>query len=105
MARGKGPQNGGNRPGQGSAGDPLSGRKTAPMGVARTERVDGIHRQGPNVKQVFLDAARRGFARKGWRKVYADYSEVAEEMLDKERLPMGRKEMVRRYFELIRPRR
>ncbi|MCB9738090.1 MAG: hypothetical protein H6747_02405 [Deltaproteobacteria bacterium] len=74
------------------------------IGAARTEKVRGQQGDGPSTKQVFVDAARKGFAKTGWRDVYAEYSEVAEEMLEKESLPPGRKAMVRRYYELIRPR-
>lgn len=72
--------------------------------AARTEKVKGAEGDGPSIKRTFVDAARRGFAKTGWRDVYGDYAEVAEEMLDKEALPPGRKALVRRYYELIRPR-
>ena len=100
---GVGEHPGGDGVGQGSGGQGTQ-RRHRRARVARTERVAGVHGEGPTVKRVFLDAARKGFAKKGWRKVYADYSEVAEEMLDKESLPAGRRAIVRRYFELIRPR-
>ena len=93
---------GGSGYGQG-AGDDDIGRNGGAK-AARTEHVKGKHGEGPSVKQVFVDAARRGFARTDWREVYADYADVADEMLEKERLPPGRKAMVRRYYELIRPR-
>lgn len=73
-------------------------------GAARTEKVRGAEGDGPTIKRTFVDAARRGFARTGWRDVYRDYADVAEEMIDKESLPPGRKAVVRRYFDLIRPR-
>ena len=97
----------GDRPGGVGVGQGTGGkgqRQRRRVRAARTERVQGVHGEGPTVKRVFFDAARRGFAKKGWRKVYADYSEVAEEMLDKESLPAGRRAIVQRYFELIRPR-
>lgn len=79
------------------------GKKIA-LQAARTEKLKGQQGSGPDVKQTFLDAARKGFARQGWKEVYAEYSQVAEDMLDKEGLPAGRKALVRRYFEKIRPR-
>jgi len=93
------------QPGKGagdSAGGPNKGKRSG-VQAGRTEKVQGIHGKGPTVKQTFLDAARKGFARRSWRKVYADYNAVAQEMMDKETLPAGRKAMVRRYFEIIRP--
>ncbi len=101
--RGGGSGQGGQGAGRGQGGDrPQAAKKR--LGVARTERVKGIDNKGPTVKQVFVDAAKKGFAKKGWRKVYAEYSEVAEDMIAREGLPVGRKQLVRRYFELIRPR-
>lgn len=101
QARG-GDEPGGQQAGQGEGGA-NQGRR-APMKVTRTEKVQGAHGDGPSIKKVFLDAARRGFARAAWKDVYSDYSEVAQEMLDKESLPAGRRALVRRYYELIRPR-
>jgi hypothetical protein len=95
---GKGYGDADGREGEGEAG------KARPASAARTERVRGQHGAGPSTKQVFVDAARRGFARTDWREVYREYAEVAEEALDKEGLPPGRKALVRRYYELIRPR-
>jgi len=85
------------------SGGPNKGKRSG-LRAGRTEKLQGIHGKGPTVKQTFLEAARRGFARRNWRHVYSDYSAVAQEMMDKETLPAGRKAMVRRYFELIRPR-
>ncbi|MCO4761115.1 MAG: hypothetical protein KC502_06395 [Myxococcales bacterium] len=106
--QGKPGQGQGRQPGQGqqpgqSAGGPNQGRRKA-MAAARTEKVKGTHGEGPSIKNVFTEAAKRGFAKRGWQKVYADYSEVAEEMMESEGLPVGRKALVKRYFELIRPR-
>jgi hypothetical protein len=93
----------GSQAGTDRGSDQGQGKKTA-MDAARTEKVQGQQGSGPDVKQTFMDAARKGFARQGWREVYTEYSQVAEEMLDKEGLPPGRKALVRRYFEKIRPR-
>ena len=70
----------------------------------KREKLTGQKNDGPDVKQTFVDAARKGFSQQGWSDVYAEYSEVAEQMLDAEELPPGRRATVRRYFELIRPR-
>ncbi len=105
---GKGGNQGGSRsqqgPGQGGGkGGPDQG-KDPKLASARTEKLKGEQGDGPDTKRVFLDTARKGFARQGWRQAYREYSEVAEEMVDKESLPAGRKALVRRYFEKIRPR-
>lgn len=85
-------------------GDARQNGKDPGMQAARTEKVKGQQGDGPDVKKTFMDTAKKGFARQGWRDVYVDYSRVAEEMVDKEGLPAGRKALVRRYFEQIRPR-
>ena len=94
----------GSQPGDRPGADNEGGAGQAAAKAARTEKVTGVHGKGPSIKKVFTDAARHGFAKKGWRAVYADYSAVAEEMLDSESIPTGKQSVVRRYFELIRPR-
>lgn len=94
---------GGSQAGTGK-GDQRDSGKDPGIQAARTEKVKGQHGDGPDVKKTFLEAAKKGFSRRGWRDVYVDYSKVAEEMVDKEGLPAGRKALVRRYFEQIRPR-
>jgi hypothetical protein len=106
--RGKG--HGGQEPGSGgegqgdAAGDKGEGMAKKASGAGRTEHLQGQEGSGADTKKTFSDAARKGFAHQGWRQVFIEYSEVAEEMLDKEHLPAGRRALVRRYFEKIRPR-
>lgn len=103
--QGKGGQRG--EPGDGAGdepGDQAQDNSARRLGGGQRQKLQGQEGQGPDTKRVFVDAARKGFARQGWRQVYVEYSEVAQEMLDKERLPPGRRAAVQRYFELIRPR-
>ena len=93
---------GGNQPGKGTA--PMGEGKREAIGAARTERIKGAQGEGPSVKQVFVDVAKRGFARQRWEDLHTEYSEVAEEVLESGRVPPGRARTVRRYYELIRPR-
>lgn len=72
--------------------------------AGRTERLHGQQGAGPDTKKTFADAAKKGFAHQAWRQVFVEYSAVAEEMLDKEHLPAGRRALVLRYFKNIRPR-
>ena len=60
--------------------------------------------QGGSRSEVILGAAERGFANKGYTKVYREYHTVAEESLNKDEIPGGYRFYVRRYFDLIRPR-
>ncbi len=95
---------GGLRGGDAEGDDNLGVGEARKSGAARTEKVAGSHGDGPSIKRTFVDTARRGFAKTGWADVYGDYKDVAQEMLDKESLPPGRRALVRRYYELIRPR-
>jgi hypothetical protein len=60
--------------------------------------------QGASRSEVIEGAAERGFASRGYQKVFREYQTVAEEALGKDEIPGGYRFYVRRYFELIRPR-
>ena len=66
--------------------------------------VKGEHGEGPSRSQVIMGSAQRGFASRGYRDVYTDYSGHAEEVLERDEVPPGYRFYVRRYFQLIRPR-
>jgi hypothetical protein len=78
-------------PGGGSVG------RDAPTAVAGSGA-------GPSRSQVIGGAAARGFASAEYRRVFTDYAGVIEESLDNTAVPPGRRYLVRRYFQLIRPR-
>ena len=58
---------------------------------------------GPTRAQVIQSAARRGFAQTPYQNIYTDYQAAVEESLDAGAVPPGRRYVVRRYFQLIRP--
>jgi len=66
--------------------------------------VAGVQGKGPTRSQVILDAADRGFRTAPYQKVYADYREHAESVIERDQVPAGQRFYVRRYFQLIRPR-
>ncbi len=71
----------------------------------RNTRVEGEHSgDGPSRSEVILGAANRGFVGEGYRQVYTDYEDHAEEVLERDEVPPGYRFYVRRYFQLIRPR-
>ena len=59
---------------------------------------------GPNRAQVIGGAAERGFAQRGYARVFSDYQAAVEDALATTAVPEGRRYLVRRYFDLIRPR-
>lgn len=96
-------QGGGKNPGD-QKGNEQEGPETKRLAGGKREQLKGQQGSGPDTKKVFSDAAKKGFARQGWRDIYVEYSQVADDMLEQEQIPPGRRSVVRHYFELIRPR-
>lgn len=85
--------------------DNVQGKATNPKVGTQDTQVEGNDTgQGGTRSEVILGAAERGFASKGYTRVYREYHTVAEEALDKDEIPGGYRFYVRRYFQLIRPR-
>ena len=59
---------------------------------------------GPNRAEVIGVAAGRGFATRGYNRVFADYAAAVEDAMGATAVPDGKRYIVRRYFDLIRPR-
>jgi hypothetical protein len=59
---------------------------------------------GPSRSEVIEASAHRGFATGDYGRVYDAYAPVVEESLAADAVPEGRRYLVRRYFQLIRPR-
>jgi hypothetical protein len=108
---GQGDQAGGDGPGTsgrkwGEGHDPkLQGNATNPKMGSEDTQVQGADTgQGGARSQVILGAAERGFASRGYKRVYTEYHQVAEQSLAKDEIPGGFRFYVKRYFQLIRPR-
>lgn len=98
----------GTDPGGSQAGtehDPnLQGDATNLNTNRQSSRVQGQQSEGPSRSEVILGAANRGFVGQGYREVFTDYENHAEEVLERDEVPPGYRFYVRRYFQLIRPR-
>ena len=82
--------------------DPLGAR--GPMTTrGRAHEAAVKNGAGPTRSQVIQSAAKRGFAHTNYQSVFTDYQAVVEESLDGSAVPPGRRYIVRRYFQLIRP--
>jgi hypothetical protein len=93
----------GNGAGRQAGGDPLGRSATPPTrGHEREVRLRGG--AGPTRSEVIEASARRGFATRDYVRVFGDYEAVVEESLASGAVPEGRRYVVRRYFQLIRPR-
>jgi hypothetical protein len=67
--------------------------------------LSGVTGPGPSRSQVIRIAAQSGFVSAPYRKVYGDYRAHEEAWLEQDDVPAGYRFHVRRYFELVRPRR
>jgi hypothetical protein len=90
----------GNQPGGNALG--AAGQQGRARGQEREARLRGG--AGPTRSQVIEAAAQRGFAHGAYDRVFTDYQAVVEEALEAGAVPEGRRYVVRRYFQLIRPR-
>jgi hypothetical protein len=90
--------------GSGDGGEMLGEDPTRLNANTRDSRVEGQQSEGPSRSEVILGAAERGFVGRGYRDVHTDYSNHAEEVLERDEVPPGYRFYVRRYFQLIRPR-
>ena len=89
----------GSQPGSSSLGrdqSPTSGRSHD-----REARV--ANGAGPNRAEVIGVAAGRGFATRGYNKVFADYAAAVEDAMGATAVPDGKRYIVRRYFDLDPP--
>ncbi|MDC0723236.1 hypothetical protein [Nannocystis bainbridge] len=88
--------------GQGSAealGD-ASGLKVKPKDV----RVDPRHGKGTTKAEIIKTASQEGFASAPYRDMYRDYKSFAQSALDSEALPAEQRRRIKRYFQMIQPR-
>jgi hypothetical protein len=101
-----GQQNGPQQPSNswGTGEDPnLMGDPTQLNAKKKNEDLTGIHGQGVSRRETILTAAKKGFATRAYKKVYADYKKVVEEVIAAEKVPQGYKYYVKRYFQRIKP--
>ena len=107
---GQGDGQGGSQTGQGQGdgqgegsvdplGDP-SGLKTRPKDV----RVDPKQGRGTTKAEIIKTASQEGFASADYRDTYRDYRSFAQSTLDSEALPAEQRRRVKRYFQMIQPR-
>lgn len=103
---GQGHHGQGQQPGDsyGDGHDPnLMGDPTARYGKTVEQRLRGAPGQGPSRRETILTAAKRGFATTSYKKVYAEYQKIVEEVMNAEKVPQGYKYYVKRYFQRIKP--
>ncbi len=88
----------------GTGEDPnLMGDPTQLNAKKHNEDLTGVHGQGTSRRETILTAAKKGFANRAYKKVYAEYKKVVEEVIAAEKVPQGYKYYVKRYFQRIKP--
>jgi len=69
----------------------------------RLERITGIQGKGPSYVQISKALESGKGSKISYRKIYAKYRKLSEDVLSREDIPLGYKFYVKRYFESIRP--
>ncbi|MBL4635211.1 MAG: hypothetical protein JKY56_15195 [Kofleriaceae bacterium] len=96
----------GNKPGgkeYGDGHDPnVMGKSTPKGGNITDESLQGVRGKGPSTRETILTAAKKGFASRSYKKVFARYKTIVEEDIKAEKVPSGYKYYVKRYFQKIK---
>jgi hypothetical protein len=82
----------------------LRGEQTRLKARHQEVRVEGEEDQGPTRSEVILSASEKGFATEHYHRIYHEYTQIIEEVMKREDIPLGYKYYVKRYFQLIKPR-
>jgi hypothetical protein len=97
----------GNGIGHQPGGAPLGARHAdalATPGAEAGHDVSLLDGAGPGRAEVIGTAAGQGFASPGYARTFNDYAAAVEDALGASAVPEGKRYLVRRYFDLIRPR-
>ncbi len=91
--------------GTGEAGDPRTGEETQLDSNRVREQVSGIQGDGASeIETIRSTENGEETVGRSYRDAYREYSKAAEKALDSEPIPLGQRQVIRRYFEAIRPR-
>lgn len=89
--------------GKGTAGKP-GGEKTSPLGKGRNEQVTGkMNDSGESDIETEHTAEGAQEAQRQFTERFAQFQKESEAVLDSEPIPLGHRQTIRKYFELIRP--
>jgi hypothetical protein len=79
------------------------GEKTEMLANRNLQEITGTPGEGPSDVETTHSAEGRQQAGRTYREVYQKYRRMSEAVLDSEPIPLGHRQTIRRYFELIRP--
>jgi hypothetical protein len=81
----------------------VEGDKTPMIGKRQMEQITGTAGDGPSETETShtLEGSER--AAREYKEIHKKYQQISESVLDSEPIPLGHRQTIRRYFELIRP--
>ena len=91
--------------GSGSAGNPNAGKETDLQGKRLQETLTGtLGEQGDSINET-IDSQEMAASKSllPYREQYRQYQKISEAVLDLEPIPLGQRQVIRRYFESIHP--
>lgn len=88
--------------GMGTSGNVL-GEKTSLLSQKNLEQLTGTPGDGPSDMETTHSAEGRQQAARKYQEVYQKYRKMSDAVLDSEPIPLGHRQTIRKYFELIRP--
>jgi hypothetical protein len=81
----------------------VQGAKTDPKANRDRQEITGTPGDGPSEFETTHSPEGQQLAARGYRAMYQKYRKMSEAVLDSEPIPLGHRQTIRRYFELIRP--
>jgi hypothetical protein len=88
----------------GTVHDPdLFGPRTDLDDPTKDERIQAPSEGATSRRETVLSAAKEGFSGTPYRRVYAEYLDVVEEVMTAEKIPPSHRYLIERYFDRIRP--
>jgi tetratricopeptide (TPR) repeat protein len=81
----------------------VEGEKTALDSERQRENAQGQQGEGPSETETTHSPEGRQVATRAYRELYQKYRRQTEAALNSEPIPLGHRQTIRRYFELIRP--
>ncbi len=81
----------------------LFGDKTKLNSNRNLKQITGQAGEGPSEKETTNSPEGREQSTRSFKKVYKKYQKMSEAVLESEPIPLGQRQTIRKYFELIRP--
>jgi hypothetical protein len=94
---------GGLKAGTGYSGDPFGEAQRLADSYKKMLEISGQAGEGPTESETEITEGRVSQSRLTAREVHANYAAVAEEVIEKEDVPLSHRYHVKRYFQAIRP--